>query len=372
MTGPDWHDRDDNDNNEHIHHKQDAYCLRFVINLRLIMTTLAFLIVLLLPFVWLVDAAELVEKSIEHDGLTRWFLEYKPDNYQTDPALVVLVHGGTQSMRELFDNRSKGSSKWLDVSDANGFLLLAPNGVNVETGDTFGDKQNWSDMRVLDNPENTLPINDDLGFIEQLIQYAIATHNINPSKVYTTGSSNGGIMTYTLLLKKPQLFAAGAAFIANLPTVTIVKPDKTVPIMIMNGNKDRLMKWDGGDLRSDVGGNVRSALATRDWWIQNNLASTTNVTESTLPNRNLLDRCRIRGEFYPPHVDDAATTSNATALTPAPVHFYTMDGGGHSMPIQRGFFNLRQNLYDLLLSGPSCHDVDGAVVAWEFLSSYTL
>jgi polyhydroxybutyrate depolymerase len=260
----------------------------------------------------------------------------------------------------------------LDVSDANGFLLLAPNGVNVETGDTYGDKQNWSDMRVLDNPENTLPINDDLGFIEQLIQYAVATHNINPSKVYTTGSSNGGIMTYTLLLKKPQLFAAGAAFIANLPTVTIVKPDKTVPIMIMNGNKDRLMKWDGGDLRSDVGGNVRSALATRDWWLQNNLASTTNVAEIALPNRNLLDRCRIRGEFYPPNVDDAATTSNATALTPAPVHFYTMDGGGHSMPIRRGFFNLRQNLYDLLLSGPSCHDVDGAVVAWEFLSSYTL
>jgi poly(3-hydroxybutyrate) depolymerase len=73
-------------------YEQDAHIVcDFVINLRLIMTTLEFFIVLLLPFVWLVDAAELVEKSIEHDGLTRWFLEYKPDNYQTDPALVVLV-----------------------------------------------------------------------------------------------------------------------------------------------------------------------------------------------------------------------------------------------------------------------------------------
>ena len=95
------------------------------------------MIVLIVPSLCTIYAAELVEKSIEHDGLTRWFLEYKPDEYQSDPALVILIHGGTESMHELFNGRAKGSSRWLDVCDANGFLVLAPNGVNIETGDTY-------------------------------------------------------------------------------------------------------------------------------------------------------------------------------------------------------------------------------------------
>jgi polyhydroxybutyrate depolymerase len=314
----------------------------------------------------IVMAAELIEKSMEHDGLIRWFLEYKPDNYVANAPVVILLHGGTGSMRVLFQRGRYGSKRWLDVCSTNGFLLLAPNGVNIDTGDTYGDDQTWSDLRLLNNPNNTIPISDDVGFLSKLVQYSINEHNVNPMKVYITGASNGGLMTYTMLVKQPNLFAAGAAFIANIPDVIIETPNQTTPLMIMNGNKDRLMKWNGGELPSQVAGIMRSALATRDFWITNNQASITNVIKSTLPNRNFLDRCRIRSEFYP--ASNSTTTNNGAS---APVHFYIMDGGGHSVPSRRGFLSILTNVYDLLIGGPTCHDINGADVAWSFLSSYT-
>ena len=297
-------------------------------------------------------------------------MEYRPDsivrnnNNNPEYAVVILLHGGTQSMRKVMNRGNRGTNRWKTLSDMYGFVLLIPNGVNLETGDTYGDDQNWSDVRMLNGTGLLTTAYDDVGFVSQLIQqYTSNDPNMDPTRVYVTGGSNGGLMTYTLLLYVPELFAAGAAFIANLPmsssdTESIPYPNRTTPIMIMNGNKDRLMQWNGGMVPSEVGGEVRSAHETRDFWIRANRASSQNVIYRTLPNRQWFDRCRIRSEYYP-----ADTTLVAAA---APVHFYEMDGGGHNIPSRRGFWSIGTNLYDLLIGGPSCHDVNGADVAWDF------
>jgi polyhydroxybutyrate depolymerase len=301
----------------------------------------------------------LVERSLEHDGLVRWFLEYRPASFTSNAPVVILLHGGTQSMRKMFNNQNVGTGRWLDLSDAHSFLLLAPNGVNLDTGDTYGDDQNWSDFRFIGS--NATKTYDDVGFLAKLVQWSIIEAGVDSSRVYITGASNGGIMTYTMLIQTPQLFAAGAAFIANLPAATIPTPSQSTPIFIMNGDKDRLMPWAGGDVAEGSRGMVRSAFATRDYWIQENGANAATVVYTTLPNRNWFDGCRIQGEAYP--------SSSANALS-APVHFYRMSGGGHSMPSRKGFFNPFTNFYDFLIGGPSCHDVDGADLAWEFLSLF--
>lgn len=301
----------------------------------------------------------LVERSMEHDGLERWFLEHRPLSFTSNAPVVILLHGGTGSMRQIFDNQHMGSRRWLALSDAYGFLLLAPNGVNIENGDTYGDKQMWSEFRAI----NTYPTTyDDVGFLAKLVQWSITEAEVDPSRVYVTGGSNGGIMTYTLLIQSPQLFAAGAAFIANLPDFTIPTPKQSTPILIMNGDKDRLMMpWEGGDVAGGSHGQVRSAFATRDYWIQENGADVENMVSTKLPNRNWFDGCRIQLDYYP-------STANKSS---APVQFYRMSGGGHSVPSPSGFFRPLTNLYDLLIGGPSCHDVEGADVAWEFLSAFS-
>ena len=325
-----------------------------------------FVVLTLLCFIGLwcpVESAELVERSIVHDNLTRWFLEYRPDSIvdsDTATPLVILLHGGTQSMRAVTNRGNRGTNRWMTLSDTYGFLLLVPNGVNLETGDTYGDNQNWSDVRLLNG--TGLKTYDDVGFLSLLVtDYAVAEQNVDPARVFVTGSSNGGLMTYSMLLYAPELFTAGAAFIANLPNQTIPYPNQSTPLMIMNGNEDPLMKWNGGAVPSQVGGVVRSAHETRDFWIRSNQASSSDVMLTTLPNRNWFDRCRIRSEYYPPN-----TTSDPLLGAAAPVHFYEMDGGGHSIPSRRGFFSLGTNLYDLLIGGNSCHDVNGADVAWDF------
>lgn len=334
------------------------------------------LVLMIQQLVVMVRSAELLEKSIVHDNLTRWFLEYRPVN---DPYtdVVILLYGGTQSMRTVMNRGNRGTNRWTTLSDMYGFVLLIPNGVNLDTGDTYGDDQSWSDIRILNG--TGLTTYDDVGFISQLVQqYTINEPDRDPTtRVYVTGSSNGGLMTYTLLLYAPELFTAGAAFIANLPISTssgsesIPYPNRTTPIMIMNGNKDRLMKWDGGMVPSEVGGVVRSAHETRDFWIQANhaLSNANVIIYRTLPNLNWLDRCRIRSEYYPA---DTTTTNNSNdTVIAAPVHFYEMDGGGHSIPSRRGFFSIGANLYDLFIGGPSCHDANGADLAWDFFMTHS-
>jgi polyhydroxybutyrate depolymerase len=318
---------------------------------------------------------DIMERSIVHDGLTRWFLEYRPTSFsnsssthvEEDRALVIVLHGGTQSMRAVVNNKSKGTNRWISLSEENGFLLLAPNGVNLETGDTYGDDQNWSDLRFLGTNGTSVvdPVYDDIGFIGQLVQWSITEEGVNPAKVYVTGGSNGGLMTYTLLIRTPELYAAGAAFIANLPEEFVpTTPHQSTPIMIMNGNQDRLMPWNGGPIADGTRGVVRSALETRDYWIQVNRADATRVVSTRVPNRNWFDRCRIQSDLYP-----SITGNNASAM--APVHFYTMDGGGHSIPSRCGAFNPVMIVYNLFIGGPACHDANGADLAWEFFSSYT-
>jgi polyhydroxybutyrate depolymerase len=302
----------------------------------------------------------LVERSMTHDGLTRWFVEHRPSSYQsfgnsTRSALVILLHGGTESMRQTFKKNRKGARRWLTLSDTHGFLLLAPNGVNDETGGTKGDDQNWNDYR----PEFG-GTRDDVGFLSTLVSWAIAERGVNAQRIYITGASNGGMMTYRALIDTyPPIYAAGAAFIANLPAIDVPVSNRSKPIFIMNGTRDKLQKWEGGQGGFDRG-DVRSALATRDYWVEANGADKSKVQRTKLPNRNLLDGCRVVSDFYP---------ASSLANNSAPVQFYTMEGGGHAIPYtSRGRYSW---LYRLV-AGPQCREVNGADLAWEYMSKFTL
>lgn len=303
----------------------------------------------------------MVEKSIQHDNQTRWFIENQPDSLALDngvkPPAVIWLHGGVSGgMRETLNRFNIPSRRWIQLSDENNFLLLVPNSVNSESGDTFGDEQTWT--YVLSSDDNR-PRYDDVGFISKLVEHAINERNVDPNRVYISGTSLGGLMTYTLLLRVPELFAAGAAFIANLPSFPIEYPNQSTPIMIMNGNLDRIMLFDSGPWNGDA---IRATSATRNFWIQNNRVMSFSVIRTTLPNRNWLDQCRIRSEFYP---------ANPTTMgTSAPTQYYTMDGGGHSIPSLRGTFNPNTSFRELFLCRTS-HDANGADLAWTFLSSYT-
>ena len=288
----------------------------------------------------------LEERFIDHDGLTRAFLEHRPSSFpETGGSLVLLLHGGLGFMDGLFSKLFPGNRRWVTVSDNEGFLLLAP---NAATPDGAGFV--WNILREGEAIKSDV---DDVGFLSSLVQWAIQKRGVDPSRVYITGFSDGGDMLYRMLIEKSDVFAAGVAFIANLPATTVPNAAGPTPIMIMNGTKDKVHKWEGG-LVATGRGSVRSALSTRDYWIDANKADAAEVVRTELPDLDPFDGCHISLESY---------TSGE-----APVLFYSMEGGGHVLPNRDfpiGFFQGFKSL-----SGHPCRDVEGADLAWSFMSSY--
>jgi len=290
-----------------------------------------------------------VERSIYVSGIKRHYLEYKPKTLKPGAPLVIVLHAGLQSMRKLFRERRKYTRRWLALADRESFLLLAPNGTNPETGDTGSDMQLWNDLR------NAAEIGsyeiDDVAFIAALISRAIRDRGVDPKRVYVTGASNGGMMVYRLLVERPDLFAAGAAFLANLPVASIPNPSDSTAILIANGTGDRLVPYAGGMIARQRG-MVRSTDATIAYWMANNRADAANRTEIMLADRDPDDGCRLVQTIYPAKIGGRE------------VYVLTMRGGGHKIPSIR-MPRKSGNVHPVV--GRRCHDAEGADLVWSFL-----
>ena len=271
------------------------------------------------------------------------------------PAVVVL-HGGTQSMRKIFERSAGGWQAWRDVADREGLLLLVPNGVNERTGDSNGDDQTWNDVRPPGSARDSEA--DDVTFINAMVDWAVGHYGVDPRRIYVTGASNGGMMTYRLLIDAPERFAAGAAFVANLPSNSphVKLPPRPTPLMIANGTQDPLVPWAGG-YRKEVRFPVMSAEATVAWWVDANGADARGSTTDELSDRAPTHNCRIVKTAYPALADGAS------------VLFYRVEGGGHAIPSAN--YPLPDTRLVRRLIGTACADAEGAELAWAFMRSFT-
>ncbi len=295
--------------------------------------------------------------SLDVNGVKRWSRVYAPKSLPKNAPVVLLLHGGTQSMRKVFQPNAGGTLEWPILAEKEGFLLLTPNGTHAKTGNTFTDKQGWNDVRP--SPTYGKPEADDVAFMKSLLDWAQQKYAIDPQRVYATGSSNGGLMTYRLLLEIPDRIAAGVAFIANFPSESpfLNTSSEPRPVMIVNGTQDPLVPWEGGSIEGGRG-NILSALETRTWWVKHNRANLENAQETKIAEGSPKDNCKLYETTYPPLSGGA------------PVVFIKMDGGGHSMPSIAHL--LPNNLIVRRIFGPSCQASEGAVLAWKFLKDFRL
>ncbi len=295
------------------------------------------------------------EQVILHDGISRYFRYFIPAAPKENPDVVLLFHGGTQSMRKIFRRHAGGTREWEKLSQENGFLLLVPNGINVKNGDTKGNHQNWNDCRVATKGNNSASKADDVGFVRKLLDWSHVHFNINPSRVYVTGASNGGLMSLRLITELSSRITAAAVFIANQPVETDCEPAKAaIPLLLMLSTKDPLMLWQGGQIR-DEGPVMMSAQETLNYWLDVNHADRAKAVTEQLPDSNKKDDSLVIKTIYP------AKTGGQ------PVWFYEMQGAGHTMPSIK---------YDVpflarILVGKQNRDIEGTHEAWQFLRQFT-
>ncbi len=127
---------------------------------------------------------------------------YAPATLPPRPALVVVLHGCTQTAAG-YDH----GAGWSRLADEHGFVLLYPEQQRANNPNTCF---NWF------APEDVTRDGGEVLSIRQMIAAVVAAHGIDPARIFVTGLSAGGAMTSAMLATYPEVFAGGA-IIAGLP-----------------------------------------------------------------------------------------------------------------------------------------------------------
>lgn len=271
-------------------------------------------------------------------GITRTGLVYIPQNYDSSKAtpLVIGYHGGFGEGQNQ-DNLTHMSK----VADKENFLILYPDGIN----------RHWNDGRAKAVEYGT--VTDDVQFTKDLIAQASKRLNIDTKRIYATGISNGGMMTYRVAREMTTTFAAAASVSSGTPVeqTTMQDPSAPIPMLIMNGTDDPLLPFNGGEAAFDVGA-LTSTRDTIDYWVRVNKANAT-ATISQLPDTNPDDGTTTTHESY------ASQGANS-----APVEVYIVNGGGHT------WAGGNQYAKESFI-GKTSRDFDASELIWDFFKLYS-
>jgi len=173
-------------------------------------------------------------------GALRMFT-YVPKKVSASPALVVVLHGCTQSAAA-YDL----GAGWSTLAERYGFILLLPEQTPANNPKTCF---NWF------LPGDTTRERGEALSIRQMIEKTIGARGVDRSKVFITGLSAGGAMAAAMLATYPEVFAAGA-IIAGLPYGTAGNVQQAFESMFQ-GRTHTVKEW--GDL-------VRRASSHRGPW----------------------------------------------------------------------------------------------------------
>ena len=159
--------------------------------------------------------------GFSYDGYERTYLLHLPTGYDgIEPLpLIIAMHGGLGSADNL-QSQSGLSNK----ADSENFIVVYPEGVkggvlNVRTWNAGWCCGNSSSSNV-----------DDVGFIDSLLDTLVDRYAIDTNRIYATGMSNGGFMSYRLACELSDRIAAIAPVSASM-SVTGYIPSRPVPII---------------------------------------------------------------------------------------------------------------------------------------------
>ena len=170
--------------------------------------------------------------SLEHEGVTRTYRLHVPDGIEGGSVpLLVALHGGGGSGQQF-----ASSSQWDAVADAEGFVVVYPNGT--------GRIPTWNAGECCGAAARDDV--DDVGFIDELIDELSATLPIDQGRIVATGHSNGSTMSYRLACEMADRIVAIGVQAAPL-TYEPCEPTEPVSLLHVHGAKDANVPIDGGE-----------------------------------------------------------------------------------------------------------------------------
>jgi len=266
---------------------------------------------------------------MEFDDWERKYLVMVPDNYSGDEGypLVIYLHSGS-------GNNIRRDMGYVDINwvgNDNNFIIVYP-----------AARPSWS-SGIGDNPLIKVPDNDDVLFISNLIDHLSEEYNVDLSRVYATGWSNGAFMAYKLACQLSHRIAAVASVggMMSYSTMEECNPTRPVSVLSIHGTKDNWMNFEGEE-------GWHSVDETVEYWSEINQCQISEM--SPVPDLDSSDGSTVEKIAYQDCLDSSS------------VVLYEVIDGGHAwpdMPKDLGYGSINR-------------DINAGEVIWEFFEQYTL
>jgi polyhydroxybutyrate depolymerase len=242
------------------------------------------------------------ERSLELQGETRsYYVHVPPAAAAGKPLPVVFVlHGGGGTARH-----ARAQTGFDAVADREGFLAVYPNGSG-----RFGERAlTWNAGSCCEYASRKGV--DDVAFFRAMVEALRKEHVVDAKRVYATGMSNGGMMSYRLACEMSDVFAAVAP-VAGVQVAPSCAPREPVSVMHVHGSADENVSLQGGVGADAFSKDVRPPVAPAiQFWARHDGCAATPTT----------------------HREGAVETSrHAPCAAGTEVVFHLIHGAGHSWP----------------------------------------
>ena len=201
--------------------------------------------------------AQLAAESVSFGGRTANLVV--PSTYSAlNPAsLILLLHGYGQTSASV-DNYLKFSQ----LADEYGYFLLVPDGL-VDVIDQGNGRQGWNATDFC--CDFVPPAHDDSAFLRGLIDTVRSQYSIDDGRIFVTGHSNGGFMSYRMACDHADIVSAIVSLAgATFDTLADCSPSQPVHILQVHGTEDTAILFNGGGNAAGV--NYPSAAQTINLW----------------------------------------------------------------------------------------------------------
>lgn len=184
-------------------------------------------------------ASGLYTQSLEVKGQKRYYKLYVPKKFDQKKsyALVFALHGGGGDMNIQSNDEYY---KQISVADKNDYVVIIPNGYSPFPS---GKLATWNAGNCCGNARD-LNI-DDISFFKAMIEKTKNQIQIDSKKIFTSGMSNGAMMSYRLACEMSDVFS-GIASVAGTDNTKTCSPTKPISIFHTHAKDDDHVKYQGG------------------------------------------------------------------------------------------------------------------------------
>jgi len=258
----------------------------------------------------------------KRQNLNREFYIYIPDGIDTTNSQVPLLfslHGYTS--RAIWN---LGYTGFQSIAETEKFIVIYPQGtILASTGETHWNVGGWTVGSTT----------DDVDYLSSLIDWAYSEYKIDRNRVYSTGMSNGGFMSYHLACNLSYKIAAVASVTGSMTpqTYNSCSPTHPTAILQIHGTADGVVPYYGNSIS-------RAIPTVMDYWEEYNDCEQEII--------NIIDDVNGDG-------DGGYLYSYNQCLSDVNLRLYLMTNMGHEWPTNNG-----QN------------DIIAANEIWYFLKQY--